>query len=208
MKREHSENIELPSGYKMLEYIESTGTQYIDTLYQVSRTSVDTTTIEHDVVMFKASSNAANGKDLNGYFFWGIQSSGYLYAYMGDTREASKYKSNKYVDNKRCVVEFSGMNKNIVLDGELLYTYPNNTITMSSNIYLGAVSGYSTGNYHIRQRTFDFTISSNDNIVLHLVPALRLSDNKPGMYDLCGTICPITNSSFFVNSGTGEFLYK
>ena len=38
------------------------------------------------------------------------------------------------------------------------------------------------------------------------VPCVRQSDNEPGMYDLCGSICPLTNSPFYTNAGTGAFI--
>lgn len=38
------------------------------------------------------------------------------------------------------------------------------------------------------------------------VPCVRKSDQKPGMYDLCGSICPLTNSPFYINAGTGDFI--
>lgn len=40
----------------------------------------------------------------------------------------------------------------------------------------------------------------------NLIPCYRKSDHKPGMYDLCGSICSRTNSPFYINAGTGEFL--
>lgn len=32
-------------------------------------------------------------------------------------------------------------------------------------------------------------------------------NSKPGLYDLLGSICPITGTPFYVNNGSGEFLY-
>lgn len=41
--------------------------------------------------------------------------------------------------------------------------------------------------------------SSETNCILNLIPCKRKSDNKPGMYD-------IVNNKFYTNQGTGEFL--
>ena len=38
------------------------------------------------------------------------------------------------------------------------------------------------------------------------VPAIRNSDSKPGFYDLAGSICPLTGTPFYINSGTGADL--
>lgn len=45
----------------------------------------------------------------------------------------------------------------------------------------------------------DFKLSRGTDVVLHLVPCYRKSDNKPGMYDLI-------NDVFYTNAGTGEFI--
>ena len=49
---------------------------------------------------------------------------------------------------------------------------------------------------------------ANGSLVRSLVPCIRLSDGKPGMYDACGSICPLTGTPFYINSGTGaDFKY-
>ena len=47
-------------------------------------------------------------------------------------------------------------------------------------------------------------IRKNGTPVRNLVPAVRVSDSKPGMYDLCGSICPLTNTPFYINGGNGD----
>ena len=49
---------------------------------------------------------------------------------------------------------------------------------------------------------------TNGSLVRSLVPCIRLPDYKPGMYDACGSICPLTGTPFYINSGTGaDFKY-
>ena len=49
---------------------------------------------------------------------------------------------------------------------------------------------------------------ANGSLVRSLVPCIRLPDGKPGMYDACGSICPLTGTPFYINSGTGaDFKY-
>ena len=49
---------------------------------------------------------------------------------------------------------------------------------------------------------------ANGSLVRSLVPCIRLSDGKPGMYDACSSICPLTGTPFYINSGTGaDFTY-
>lgn len=37
-----------------------------------------------------------------------------------------------------------------------------------------------------------------------MIPVVRNSDDKPGMYDLCGSVCGLTETPFYVNHGTGN----
>lgn len=55
-------------------------------------------------------------------------------------------------------------------------------------------------------RYYRFITYNGNNVLTNYVPCYRKSDNKPGMYDLCGSICRLTNSPFYINAGTGEFL--
>ena len=49
---------------------------------------------------------------------------------------------------------------------------------------------------------------ANGSLVRSLAPCIRLPDGKPGMYDACGSICPLTGTPFYINSGTGaDFKY-
>ena len=49
---------------------------------------------------------------------------------------------------------------------------------------------------------------ANGSRVRALAPCIRLPDYKPGMYDACGSICPLTGTPFYINSGTGaDFKY-
>ena len=39
-----------------------------------------------------------------------------------------------------------------------------------------------------------------DVLVRDYVPCVRIIDSKPGMYDLCGSTCPLTDTPFYVNA--------
>ena len=52
------------------------------------------------------------------------------------------------------------------------------------------------------------TIEADGTPVRRFVPCVRVSDGKPGMFDLCRSICSLTDTPFYVNSGTeGDFTY-
>lgn len=66
------------------------------------------------------------------------------------------------------------------------------------------------GNPHngLNGKVYECQIWDNGILQRDYVPALRISDNKPGMWDLCGSTCPLTNSPFYVRAGgSSEFTY-
>lgn len=48
----------------------------------------------------------------------------------------------------------------------------------------------------------EFKAFKNGVLIRNLKPVVRISDNKPGFYDLCRSTCSITNSPFYVNAET------
>ena len=54
-------------------------------------------------------------------------------------------------------------------------------------------------------RIYSLSFSRNRTLIADFVPCYRKADNKPGMYDLCGSICDLTNSPFYVSANNGEF---
>lgn len=62
--------------------------------------------------------------------------------------------------------------------------------------------------YRCVMRLWEHRITEYGIAIQRLVPVVRLADSKAGMYDLCGSICPLTNSPFYINAGTGaDFTY-
>lgn len=60
--------------------------------------------------------------------------------------------------------------------------------------------------YHLRGRCKTITFKLNGVNVRKYIPVIRIADNNVGFYDECGSICPITNSPFYVNEGSGNFI--
>ena len=50
-----------------------------------------------------------------------------------------------------------------------------------------------------------FKAYNNNQTARLFIPCFRRSDNVIGLYDLCGSICPLTGTPFYINSGTGAF---
>ena len=58
---------------------------------------------------------------------------------------------------------------------------------------------------YIRKYLKSMKISDANGTIRNLVAKLR-ADGKPGLYDLCGSICSLTGTPFYINAGTGEFV--
>ena len=87
----------------------------------------------------------------------------------------------------------------IMLDG----TESNNEVNktkgpVNTNLYLFIRSNLTKGFYG---KIFGFQADRSGETILNLVPALRSIDGKPGMLDT-------VSKKFYVNQGTGEFLYE
>lgn len=183
----------LPSGYTQLEYIESTGTQYIDTgiattnnnlgfmLEAMPLTSAD---------VYPIGSRAIGG----GTRFFGIRSqSSTTYSY-GWENYASTAASQSYV-NVRTTMSLNWLNSKKVAIGNDSKNLTTADIANGRNITLFGVNGQLlwTG------RIYRAQISEGNEIIANFIPVMRNSDSKVGMYDT-------VTRQFFTNAGTGQFI--
>lgn len=188
---------ELP--YTRLEYIESTGTQFIDT------------GIKED------SNNCrliADFLPLQGKYFivstFDSTNSNYgLCCFNGTTGNLANlyYGNNQYYlfnnslnlyVNSRFTVDLLASDSNVVVKlNNYSETVSRNATFNNKNIFIGTLEGFS--NYNFVGRIYGAKIYKNDNLVLNLIPVKRKSDNKVCMYDL-------VNGNFLTNAGTGDFI--
>ena len=172
--------------YTRLEYIESTGTQYIDTGIVYAR-------FVHDIQFTnQASTSSLMGKSASMGMYWGQARSGSA-GYEGP---GGNIRNIDPTDRR--IVEFGA------LAGQGTYlNIGDTTITGSTNAYsstysLLGISGYEE--YRCEAKLYDVkAYDENDALVSHLIPARRNSDGVLGMYDL-------VSNTFFTNQGTGSFI--
>lgn len=199
---------ELPEGYTRVGYLQTSGTQYIDT---------ELTPEQDDQYVFEHTANDttnANGLTyvIGANPITGIrQSANYVEIFWAGTKAASTAKY--YAQN-------NGSGSNVAVgQSNVMSNYPNAVITYSKGEFsftktgtLPTVSYYvfATNNNGIPdfgskkiQRIWYVEIPNR----LKLIPCIRNSDNTVGMYDLMGNICSLTNTPFFINAGTGSFTY-
>ena len=185
--------IGLPEGYTQLEYIESTGTQYIDTKYQY---------VAGQNLYIRCKLKAVSG---SGYFFGGravpaVQ----LMAQASINSGAYLYYSGGYIGSNAIASVLPTEVSIVYENGVLTYTCYGQTystsITMPSveaNLWLFASNGYANASCAISE--FSLSTDKDSINVANYIPAKRNSDGAIGMYNT-------VTGEFEENAGTGEFL--
>lgn len=194
----------LPAGYTQLTYIESSGTQYIDT-------GVVPQSNSRLVCDFQYTSlPASGGIAWNGWCAGGSRDA-LLFGISGGNFSASAcspgggsivYVSTGVpadVDRHTVDIQNSAMcfdDGNSFATGTL-----GNTFTENDTMYLFARHiGWSPGgaNSHCSMRIYSCQIYAGDTLERNYIPACRNSDMAVGLFDL-------KNGEFFGNAGTGSF---
>lgn len=189
----------LPAGYTELEYIQSTGTQYIDTDYVLSNNS----RIDIDCqVNFTSEVNT----------LWGCYSGSGTYSLLGklanDTRvyiqvsdisTSVSWKMLDAVDALRHYRIADYVSKTYKVD-DTTYSIADLTIAPPTNsVYVMANHRLNEARYTASMMLYEFLIYENGTPTMDLVPAKRNSDDEIGVYD-------IVNNTFLTNAGTGSFV--
>ena len=190
----------LPDGYTELEYIESTGTQYIDTGFKPNQD----TRIISDFYM-------------NTYSSWyrvpfGTRAANTLQFFIGSAREGGRddwyYRYNSIVwdpieAGNPGVAGFhhADLNKNIFTLDNYSYTFTPATFQTDYNCYIFGVNysgGFDTATSSA-MKLYSFKIYDNGTLIRNYIPAKRAVDSIIGLYDT-------VNNEFYENAGTGTFI--
>ena len=175
--------------YTQIEYIQTSGTQYIDTGVVPSPNSrvicdfqaTDKDSENHIFGSRSSSTSRCFAFSIRGTGTWRF---GYGSGYTGST----------VADTNRHIVD---VNKNVCsLDGSVLYTREYEEFTGAYTIYVGAVKASSI--YEGRAKIYSCQIYDNDTLVRDYVPCIN-ADGEIGMWDK-------VNNVFYGNAGTGEFI--
>lgn len=179
--------------YTRLEFIESTGTQYIDTGIYGNQD----TTIRVKGSTTNSGTQGYAGCITNGYLYAiGQQSSGnYLfgqyYTQSGNNRILTNYAGN---DGVARTLE---LRKNeFYIDGELIGSITAKTFTTDTIKLFTINPSSSISSIKIYFAQIE---DENGNLVFDAIPVIRNSDNEIGMLDR-------VSGQFFGNAGTGDFI--
>ena len=177
------------SGLTFIEYIETSGTQYIDTGVvpnQNSRVICDFQATDKDSENHIFGSRASSSSRA---FAFSIRGTGtWRFGY------GSGYTGSKVADTNRHIVD---VNKNVcTLDGSVLYTKDYEEFVGAYTIYISAVKASSI--YEGRAKIYSCQIYDDGTLIRDLVPCIN-SDGEAGMWDKL-------NGVFYGNAGSGEFV--
>lgn len=202
----YQEGNQLPPEFIELEYIESTGTQYIDTGYKL-------TNLSKSVIEIKLNDNVSNGS----YGMFGARAdsdiNNFTERVFKDTNDLqiildfnnSSYAQYRLTENN---LNNSDLYKTIIDKNERsiyknnVFLATNNTIcsdtfTSLLNAYLFACNGTNWNNAQVK--LYSCKIFDNNTLIRNFIPAYRRVDGVVGLYDL-------VNGVFYTNAGTGTFL--
>ena len=180
----------LPSGYTKLEYIQSSGTQYINTAFKpksTSRVVMDFEFIENAVASPFMSRDISNDTNMFGVF----NINGRLRSDFNTTKvsfSAGLSPLQKLLYDR---------NKNVCTIGSETITNANGTFSAPRPLFLFASNDSGSAAYFSTGKLYSCAIYDNGTLVRDFVPCKNAS-GAVGLYDLVG-------KQFYANAGTGTF---
>lgn len=187
----------LPSEYQQVEYIESTGTQYINTGINTNTTTsryetkINPSLVSGTIGIFGTrNSSTANQSSMNVFIIDGAFRLDWLNGSMGSSVRISS-NTEYTISITRGLATINNVNYRFVETTSIDSLYPfyvgsfNNVGSVFSNGFSGKI-------YYSK-------LYNNNILVFDGVPCYRKSDNEIGMYDF-------VSNTFFTNAGTGTFL--
>lgn len=188
-------NNSIPSNLVGLEYIESTGTQYIDTGFLVSSNNYNKIKFVVDCDIIGKGSGASdwftNGSNINNaYFYVGQYQSKYYYG-CGTT----DHNTNTSVVSGRHTFTLDTKNKKFTVSDVLEIDTTIEAVTATANLYL---CGFAyTAQRSFAQKLYGSKIYQDDVLVRDFIPC-KNSSGAIGLYDK-------VTKAFYPNAGTGAF---
>ena len=183
----------LPYGYQHVEYLQSSGTQYIDTglkpiANEVAEVDFRFTSVPSSLQIFFGSRVTSSSKRylLGCGTFSGIYK---YYCALGDDPNVQIANA----DTQRHTLKLSTVNGTVSIDGGTAMS-AGTFIDNNLNIHVFGLNQNGTSSYRATMRIYGVRLGTRSR----LMPARRLSDNVLGMYDTRRNI-------FLTNAGTGTF---
>lgn len=187
----------LPSAYQEVEYIQSTGTQYIKTGIDCPDTYTEITIqFMNDTAFPSIGAGTWN----YGWRYVIARASNAGLTYDIRDNQGLTYK-NTFDTEKHTIKFYSNDNHSVKFDDNLVgIFYGNNDLTSLAEIYLFSGHGSNGAEYYSKSRIYSCKMIKKDgSIVRNFVPCYRKADGVSGLFDLI-------SNKFFTNDGTGTFI--
>lgn len=189
----------LPQEYQQVEYIQSTGTQYIDTGVKLTQNhSIEISIKDFDTNGNRKVFGSRSSATSNNFSIV----SGPVGGTMSIVADFYNYQNNRlaYVINSGETLNISISNSLLKINNSQQNVTTYSDFETPGTAYLFNANGsYPDGYTMAIMKLYSCKIYNENTIILNLIPSYRISDNVIGMYD-------IVNNVFYTNSGTGEFI--
>ena len=180
----------LPSDYIQLEYIQSSGSQYINTGFKPNQDTKISITVDFPLsgTTWLYGSRTSAGSNSLGFLCEG--NSKYRFDYASSTNELATKPTGKFTidsDKNKCYI-----------NGELVFTATYTTFASPVNMYIfnnnnnGSLSGGSSA------KLYNCSIYDNGVLIRNFIPCKNESGTV-GLYDS-------VNNQFYQNAGSGTFV--
>lgn len=196
-----SEEGGLPREYKQVEYIESTGTQYIDTGYIPD--NINGYKIECEVCPTELANRYCilSGYNTNNSISLEItaQDKARVYFYYGSGIALDKFFGTITSNKNTIIIEYLNGRFTRTVNGETSSETINLLGTANESMYMFVDRQLRYSIFYKPLKMYKCKLYNNNYLIRDFVPCYRKSDNEVGLYDL-------VSNTFFTNSGTGEFI--
>lgn len=179
--------VKVPSGYQAVEYIESSGTQYVDTGFtanQDTKAVLEVMTNNVSCGLFGSRSGFQNSS-----FGILIGSSTYNVSFSNFTTGTITPDTNKH--------HFEISKNGIIVDNNSYSISSYANFITPTNLFIFNF-GNSLYSVLAQAKLYSCQIYDNTTLIRYFQPVYRLTDNEIGLYDL-------VNRKFYTNAGTGTF---
>ena len=196
----------LPAGYGHVDYVKTSGAAYayLDYYVTVNTKVVGTATCDtfnNDAALFGTRQGSGN----NEFVMWMQQKStdptnmitGFVYGAntWSTSTDANNGRTAPYHQGDQYDFEAS-VAGGLKINNQLLHNVTNYGNPSSTKLCVFACNGYSRGIYN--GKMYQFKLYENDTLSAKLIPAVRLSDNAVGFYD-------VINDIFYTSSASTPF---
>ena len=187
-----------------VEYIESTGTQYIDTLFSLS----DESSFDYEMKVFLGTNNTSNAEQR---FFSNERNVNYItdiYYKQSTKNLVSRYTGHVarisdvelfdkelFLEHKNNITKIVNETDNVQIMNvyQTFQTYP-----VNQNFFIGTKANTPATTYGFVGKIYYLKFWASGTLVRNFIPAKNIL-GAVGMYDT-------VSQTFFTNAGTGEFI--